>query len=209
MSQKIALYIRTSTEKQEESLKLQNDELRRYCEVKGYEITETYQDFGWSGKNAKRPDFERLMKDAETGKFDLVLVTKIDRFARSILDCLLSIQKLQTLGVQFSATSQPIDTSSAMGKLTLHIMAAFAEFEREIIKERIDAGIKAATDNGKVCHRKKKDIKKREVLEYLDSNLSANAIARIMKVDATTITSRLEEWGYKFDHDKNKWVSCD
>ncbi len=206
MSPKIALYIRTSTDNQKESLVLQNDELRKYCEIKEYEIVDVYQDDGWSCKNAIRPAFERMMKDAESYKFDIVLVTKIDRFARSIVDCLVSIEKLQKFGVQFTATSQTINTGDAMGRLTLHIMAAFAEFEREIIKERMSAGRKAAIANGKECYRHKKDIKKKEVLGYLDKNLSATAIAKILGVDVTTITNRLEDWKFYFDHERNKWV---
>jgi DNA invertase Pin-like site-specific DNA recombinase len=208
MSQKIALYIRTSTDNQKESLILQNDELRKYCEIKEYEIVDVYQDDGWSGKNAIRPAFERMMKDAEAGKYEILLVTKIDRFARSIVDCLVNIEKLQRFGVQFTATSQTINTGDAMGRLTLHIMAAFAEFEREIIKERMSAGRKAAIANGKECYRHKKDIKKKEVLGYLDKNLSATAIAKILGVDTTTVTNRLEEWNFYFDHERNKWVEA-
>ena len=122
-------------------------------------------------------------------RIDSTLVTKIDRFARSIVDCLVSIEKLQKFGVQFTATSQTINTGDVMGRLTLHIMAAFAEFEREIIKERMSAGRKAAIANGKECYRHKKDIKKKEVLYYLEKNLSATAIAKILGVDVTTITN--------------------
>lgn len=95
-----------------------------------------------------------------------------------------------------------------MGRLTLHIMAAFAEFEREIIKERMSSGRKAAIANGKECYRHKKDIKKKEVLGYLEKNISATAMAKILGVDVTTITNRLEEWNFYFDHEPNKWVEA-
>jgi DNA invertase Pin-like site-specific DNA recombinase len=72
----------------------------------------------------------------------------------------------------------------------------------------MSAGRKAAIANGKECHRHKKNIKKKEVLGYLDKNLSATAIAKILGVDTSTITNRLEEWNFYFDHEKNRWVEA-
>lgn len=204
MSRKYALYIRTSTDNQEESIKLQTKELEGYCKAKNYEIFEKYIDFGFSGSNVDRPAFQHLMSDAKEKKFDVVLVTKIDRFARSIIDCLVSIQILQDLNIQFSATSQPIDTSSAMGKLTLNIMAAFADFERTMIRERMEHGRLEAEKRGIVCHRPRKELNKRKVEEYLKMSMSANSIGKLMDVNASTVTKRLYEWGYVYEN--GKWV---
>lgn len=204
MNAKYALYIRTSTDNQEESIKLQTKELTNFCNSKGYEIFEQYIDFGFSGSNTERPAFQRMMNDAEEKKFDVVIVTKIDRFARSIIDCLVSIQKLQDLGIQFTATSQAIDTSSAMGKLTLNIMAAFADFERTMIRERMEHGRKEAEKRGVTCHRPRKELSRRKVEEYLKMNLSANSIGKIMHVNPATVTKRLSEWGYIYEN--GKWI---
>lgn len=198
MALKYALYIRTSTDNQEESIKLQTKELTNYCKAKGYEIFEQYIDFGYSGSNTERPAFQRMMNDAAEKKFDVVLVTKIDRFARSIIDCLVSIQKLQDLDIQFSATSQAIDTSSAMGKLTLNIMAAFADFERTMIRERMEHGRLEAEKRGVVCNRPRKELNKKRVEEYLKIGMSANSIGKLMDVTAATVTKRLTEWGYVY-----------
>jgi DNA invertase Pin-like site-specific DNA recombinase len=201
---KVALYIRTSTEHQEESIKLQTEELTRYCKLKDYEIYEKYTDFGFTGKNTDRPAFTHMMGDAKNHKFEMVLVTKIDRFARSILHCLTAINELQESSVLFAATSQPIDTSSSMGKLTLHIMAAFADFEREIIRERMETGRKAAEKRGVICNGPRKEVPKTKVLDHLDRGLSANAISKVLRLNVGTITCRLREWGYAYKN--GQWV---
>jgi len=204
MKRKIGLYIRTSTENQKESIKLQQEELERYCENHDFEIYDKYIDFGFSGSNVERPAFQNLIQDAKEKKFDMVLVTKIDRFARSIIDCLVNIEKLQAYNVAFAATSQPIDTSSAMGKLTLNIMAAFADFEREIIRERMRAGRKAAEKKGVVCNRPKLKISEHKVMKNINKGLSATATAKILDVNPATVVKRLHEWGYVYD--KGEWI---
>ncbi|WP_135611132.1 recombinase family protein [Methanococcoides sp. AM1] len=201
---KAGLYIRTSTDNQSESIELQKKELKKYCQAKGYEIVETYIDFGFSGKNTERPAFQNMIQGAEIGKFQILLVTKIDRFARSIIDCLINVEKLESYGVAFAATSQPIDTSSAMGKLTLQIMACFAEFERSIINERMKAGRKAAEQRGVVCHRPRKDIPQRKLEELVGKGLSANACGKFFGVTASTITHRLLEYGYVYEN--GEWM---
>ena len=204
MKQKIALYIRTSTENQKESIKLQQDELERYCKTHEFKIYDKYIDFGFSGSNVERPAFQNLMEDAKQNRFDMVLVTKIDRFARSILDCLVSIEKLQNYNIAFAATSQPIDTSSAMGKLTLNIMAAFADFEREIIRERMAAGRKAAEKRGVICNRPRLNISESKIMKYIKRGLSATATGKILDIDPATVVKRLHEWGYEYNC--GEWV---
>jgi site-specific DNA recombinase len=204
MTRKIAgLYIRTSTENQSESIKLQSKELEEYCSRYNIEIYNKYVDFGYSGKNADRPHFNVMLEDAKEHKFDVLLVTKIDRFARSVIDCLVNIELLGSYGVAFAATSQPIDTSSAMGKLTLQIMSAFAEFERSLITERMQTGRIAAEKRGVVCCRPKKDINIKKLHDAINKGLSANACAKLFGVSVSTITSRLLETGYTFTD--NTW----
>lgn len=206
MSYKAALYIRTSTENQKESIKMQTEQLERYCQAHGYEIHDKYIDFGFSGKDADRPAFTHMMQAAKEHEFNMVLVTTIDRFARSIIDCLVNVEKLQSLNISFAATSQPIDTSNAMGKLTLNIMAAFADFEREIIRERMEAGRIAAEKRGVVCHRPRIKISEREVMKYINKGLSANSAAKILEVDPATVCKRLNEWGYRYINGEwKKW----
>jgi len=206
-TKRVALYIRTSTDNQQESIKLQREELRTYCKSRGWLIHDEYVDFGFSGKDTSRPEFQRMMQDASAKLFDIVLVTKIDRFARSIIDCLTSVEKLETYAVSFVVTSQPIDTTSAMGKLTLQIMSAFAEFERAIISERMVAGRIAAEKRGVVCHRPRKQIPEKKLLELIGKKLSANACGKFFDVSASTITTRLMQMGYEYQN--GEWVSME
>lgn len=140
---KVAIYARVSTTDQ--NCELQLGELREYCNRRGWEIAGEYVDTGWSGAKADRPRLLQLMKDASAHKFDTVLVWKLDRFSRSMVHLVEQLATLRSAGVRFIATSQNIDTdeSNPTSRLLLHILAAVAEFERELIKERTLAGVKS------------------------------------------------------------------
>ena len=139
---KAAIYARVSTTDQ--NCDLQLDAVREYIARHGWENAGEYVDEGWSGAKASRPKFDKLMEDAGKRRFDVVLVWKLDRFARSMLNCETALQHLKGYRVRFIATSQGIDTdeSSPAAKLMQQIFAAFAEFEREMIRERVAAGLK-------------------------------------------------------------------
>src|SRR5712692_11920979 len=143
-SMRAALYARVSTSDQ--NCEMQLRELREYARRRGWEISGEYVDTGWSGAKASRPELNRLMQDASRRTFDAVLVYKLDRFGRSVRNCLDGIEALRAPGVRFLAVSQNIDTdeSNPTSRLMLHILAAVAEFERELIRERVCAGVKNA-----------------------------------------------------------------
>jgi putative DNA-invertase from lambdoid prophage Rac len=107
--------------------------LRDYISSRGWQNVGEYVDTGWSGAKASRPQLDRLMRDACLRRFDSVLVWKLDRWGRSLPDCVRSMQELAALGIRFVAITQNIDTdeSNPASRLLLHIFAAFAEFERE------------------------------------------------------------------------------
>src|SRR5579864_9681306 len=138
------IYARVSTTDQ--NCEMQVRELREYAARRGWQVSAEYIDTGWSGAKASRPELDRLMKDAAFRRFDAVLVWKLDRFGRSVRNCLDGIESLRTNGVRFLAVSQSIDTdeSNPTARLLLHILASVAEFERELIRERVRAGIKSA-----------------------------------------------------------------
>jgi putative DNA-invertase from lambdoid prophage Rac len=138
---KVAIYARVSTVDQNCALQL--GELREYAERRGWEIAGEYVDTGWSGAKAQRPQLLRLMRDAAAHQFDVVIVWKIDRFSRSMVHLNEQLATLNSAGVRFIATSQSIDTdqSNPTSRLLIHILAAVAEFERELIKERTAAGV--------------------------------------------------------------------
>lgn len=146
---RVAIYARVSTKDQ--NCEIQLKELRRYAAIQEWEVIEEYVDTGWSGAKASRPAMNRLMKDARSRKFDTVIVYKLDRWGRSVINLVNSIAELLSFGIRFLSTTQPIDTdeSSPTGRLLMNILAAFAEFEREIIHERIAAGLKKVRETGR------------------------------------------------------------
>lgn len=141
-----AIYARVSTVDQH--CEMQLGELREYCQRRGWTISGEYVDTGWSGAKASRPELDRVLKDASVHKFDVILVWKLDRFGRSVQNISEQLARLNSWGIRFIATSQSLDTDQAnpTSRLLLHILASVAEFEREMIRERVSAGVKVYRD---------------------------------------------------------------
>ncbi|HMQ17454.1 MAG TPA: recombinase family protein, partial [Phycisphaerae bacterium] len=112
-------------------------------------LADRYDDGGFTGGNTDRPALRRLLADIEAGKIDSVVVYKIDRFSRSLADFMRMMTVFEQHGVAFVSVTQAFDTSSSMGRLTLNILLSFAQFEREIIGERIRDKIAASRQRGK------------------------------------------------------------
>lgn len=149
---KAALYIRVSTDKQASegtSLEVQEEKLLKFCSMQDWQVHRLYADRGISGKDTERPQFQALMQEARQKQFDVVVVTKLDRFGRSLRDLINSIHELNSIGIQFTSVNDNINTTTPNGKLLFHVLGAFAEFEREIIKERMMAGIAKARQEGR------------------------------------------------------------
>lgn len=146
-----AVYVRVSTQDQAQhgfSLDAQQDALKNYAQVLGYEVFKIYRDEGKSAKDLKRPEMQQMLKDAETKKFSAIFIYKLDRFSRSIKDLILTIDQLKTWGVDFISLQDKIETASASGKLMFHIISAFAEFERNIIGDRTKFGMERKAKEG-------------------------------------------------------------
>jgi DNA invertase Pin-like site-specific DNA recombinase len=146
-----ALYVRVSTDHQ--TVENQIRELTQIAERRGWQIVETYRDAGISGSKGrdKRPGLDAMLKDASRRKFDVVLCWAIDRLGRSLIDLLDTIKTLEACGVDLYLDQQNIDTTTPMGKLLFQVTGAFAEFERNMIRQRIHAGlrnVRAKIDKG-------------------------------------------------------------
>jgi putative DNA-invertase from lambdoid prophage Rac len=187
-----ALYARVSTADQDCGMQLR--ELREYAARRGWEIAGEYVDTGWSGAKASRPQLDRLMQDASKRGFDAVMVYKLDRFGRSVRNCLDGIEALRAHGVRFLAVSQNIDTdeSNPTSRLMLHILAAVAEFEREMIRERVCAGVKNARFKGKRLGRPKRVFDRQRALELRQQGRSLPHIARELGVGLGTVVRALD-----------------
>src|SRR5215510_9783949 len=176
-----ALYMRISTKGHGQTRDTQALALRDYAANRGFEIIEEYRDEGISGSKDSRPALDRLMKDSRARKFDVVIVARFDRFARSVSHLLRALEEFSHLGIDFVSLSESIDTSTPMGKMIFTVLGAVAELERNLIKERVHMGISRARKQGKRLGRPKRIFdreKARTMLKYM----SAREVARQLGV---------------------------
>lgn len=146
-----AIYIRVSTHYQvdKDSLQVQKRELIAYAQmVLGIQDCVIFEDPGYSAKNTDRPDYQRMMDRLRTGEFSHLLVWKIDRISRNLLDFANMYQELKSLGVTFVSKNEQFDTSSAIGEAMLKIILVFAELERNMTAERVTAVMLSRAENG-------------------------------------------------------------
>lgn len=144
-----AIYARVSTANGHQSPEMQVNELREYCQRRGWEIAGEYVDAGISGTKDRRPELDKLNADAHRRRFDCVVVWKFDRFARSVSHLLRALETFNALGINFVSLSESMDTSTPAGKMVFTILGAVAELERSLIVERVRAGLRNARAKGK------------------------------------------------------------
>lgn len=176
---KVALYSRVSTIEQEPDNQLFR--LRAWAEASGWEVASEYVDVA-SGADPHRPAMGRMLADAKAHAFDAVLAVKIDRLARSMTNLLNVMQRLDSYGVAVRMLDQDIDTTSAQGRLLLIMLAAFAEFKRELIRERTRDGLARARAQGHMSGRPRRELtayqlQKARDLVAADPNISPTALA--------------------------------
>jgi DNA invertase Pin-like site-specific DNA recombinase len=146
------IYVRVSTADQHQQMQL--NELQGYCEARGWTVAGVYPDC-ISGSPERRPQLDRLMKDAQARKFDIVVIWKLDRFARSLKHLVNALAEFESLGVAFVSMRDNLDLGTPAGRLMFQIVGAMAEFERNLIVERVNAGLAHARDKGIILGRPK------------------------------------------------------
>ena len=199
-----AIYARVSTSDQ--NCHMQLAELRQYCAARGWDVYGEYLDT-ISGTRSSRPGRDKLMKDARTRRIDAILVWKLDRWGRSLADTVITLQELASAGVRFICTTQGLDTdnSNPMGRAMLGMLQVFAQFERDMINERVNAGVKryqidhaagrAQSKYGKnlPIGRPKSVFRVDDALRMRGEGLSWRKIAKVLGVPEATVRSRCAE----------------
>jgi DNA invertase Pin-like site-specific DNA recombinase len=204
MPKRVALYARVSTAKCErcgkrpfdhvsqdhdyrgQDAEVQLRELREYVAARGWIISEIYTD-AVTGSKESRPGLNRLMTDAGRRSFDVVIVWRLDRFARSVAHLLRALEQFQALGVDFVSLSESVDTSTPTGKMIFTVLGAVAELERSLIVERVKAGLRNARAKGKRLGRPPIFVGQNRIDALRNSGASWRAIAKELGLGLGTV----------------------
>ena len=190
-SRNSALYARVSTKNSGQDPETQLLALRDYAKARKLEVFSEYTDVGISGSKDSRPALNRLMADARKRRFDTVLVARFDRFARSTRHLVLALEEFNALGVDFISLSESVDTSTPMGKMVYTVIAAVAELERSLIRERVVMGLQRAKAQGKRLGRPKVKTSEEQMLQLCEQGLSSRQIAKQLGLSPSTVLRRL------------------
>jgi DNA invertase Pin-like site-specific DNA recombinase len=192
-AKRAAIYLRVSTG--EQTTNNQRRELEAAAEVRGWHVAAFYEDAGISGAKGrdKRPGLDALLKDATRRKFDVVMAWSVDRLGRSLADLVTGLQELHDARVDLFLHQQAVDTTTSSGKAMFQMLGVFAEFERSMIKDRVNAGIArikagAATKSGKPIGRPtiSADLE-RAIREHLAAGTGMLKTAKLVGVGSGTV----------------------
>jgi DNA invertase Pin-like site-specific DNA recombinase len=190
---RVALYGRVSTVEQNATMQI--EELRAYCQRRQWEIVEEFTDSGVSGSKESRPALNRLLADAKRRRFDVVLVYRYDRFARSLRQLVNALAEFDALGIHFVSLHEGVDTSTPNGRLVFGIFASIAEFERELIRGRVRSGLAAARTRGTRIGRPTSTVDVAQIAQLHASGVSWREIERTLGVSARTARRSLSARG--------------
>jgi DNA invertase Pin-like site-specific DNA recombinase len=185
LDRRAALYARISTTGHGQDPEVQLRELREYCLRRGWPVVGEYVDAGISGAKERRPQLDRLIADAHKRKFEVVVVWKFDRFARSVSHLLRALENFRALGVEFVSLSEQVDTSTPTGKMVFTVLGAVAELERSLIAERVKAGLRHARAKGKHLGRPTKHVDPAQVAQLRAQGASWRRVGQRLGVSAT------------------------
>jgi DNA invertase Pin-like site-specific DNA recombinase len=163
--------------------------MRAFCERRDWTVYGEYVDTGWSGGKRDRPQLEKLMLAARKHMFDVVMCWKLDRFGRSVANFVEHLSQLEHWGIRFMCTSQSIDTDQQNpgSRLLMQILAAVAEFERSMIRERVKAGMAAAKRRGKRLGRPRGTFDRDKIIELHLRGKSSRQIGAELGIHWTTV----------------------
>ena len=186
MNKKAAIYCRVSTNDQKTDMQV--SDLRKYAADRKLTIYNEYIDNGVSGSIKKRPSLDKLMADASKKRFDIVLCWRFDRFARSSKHLVEALHSFKHLGIDFISYNENIDTSSPLGEAIFTIISAMSQLERDIIRERVKAGLMTARNKGKTLGRPRLSVDMSKMKEMQNNGFSVRDIASRMDVSTATVS---------------------
>jgi DNA invertase Pin-like site-specific DNA recombinase len=188
---KAAIYARVSTTNHGQDVGMQTRELREYCERRGWTVAGEYVEAGISGAKDRRPELDKLMADAHRRRFDVVIVWKFDRFARSVSHLLRALETFNALGVAFVSLSESLDTSTPAGKMVFTVLGAVAELERSLIAERVRAGLRNARAKGKRLGRPPHAVDRTRLAALRTEGTPWRAVAEVL---GCSVRSARRQW---------------
>ena len=188
----IATYARVST-LSGQNPDAQLRELRAYCVRRGWEIGGEYVDVGFSGASERRPKLDQMLAGCRKRLFDAVVVYRYDRFARSLRHLVNALGEFDGLGIQFVSIHEGIDTSTSDGRLVFGIFASIAEFERELIKDRVRSGLAAARARGKRLGRPRRHVDVERIAALRAGGLSWRDVGRELHVGVATARAAFQD----------------
>lgn len=186
-----AIYIRTSTDKQQTGLEAQRRSLIEYCKNNSISDFRVYSDSGVSGTKEKRPALNQLMTDIEEGKVGAVIVYSFSRLARSVNHLMQAMEVFKKLDVDFVSLTENIDTKTPMGKAMFVIISAISALERDLIAERVRNGLENAKAKGKMIGRPE-SAPMDSILSLRQKGLTYRQIADVLNVGHGSITKAVQ-----------------
>lgn len=190
---RVGIYARVSTKDQ--SCELQLRDLRIFCTARNFTVIREYIDIGESGAKDSRPQLNELLADARKRKLDAIIVWRFDRFARSTKHLLVALEEFRSLGIQFISYQENIDTASPLGQALFTIVSAVAQLERDLIRERVTAGVRNARACGKQLGRPRRILNADDLLRLKAEGASLREIAKKLDVGYGTVRLRLRDVG--------------
>lgn len=190
---KAGIYARVSTHDQQ-TLPMQLKAMRRYLKQRGWKLHLQVEEVGSGAK--QRPKREELLKAARRREVDAIVVWKLDRWGRSMADLIATLAELRDLGIAFVSLTEALDFTTSAGRAMIGLLSVFAEFERDMIRERVKAGIAQARSEGKQHGRPQTASKKvAEVKRLYKKGWNKSEIARELKISRGSVINMLNEVG--------------
>ena len=182
---KVALYARVSTAGQDPEVQL--GALRAHAAQRDWQVVEEFVDRGVSGAKERRRALDRLMKAAWAGQFQVVLVWRFDRFARSVKHLVAALETFRSLHVGFVSLQEQLDTATPIGQAIFTIIGAMAQLERDIIRERVKAGLERAKARGIRLGRPRVPVAAHQLVALREQGLSVVEMARRLRCSRSTV----------------------